>query len=247
MASSINIGIRHVLPVIPFLILFAAAGAANWWSRSRWLATACVILLTMHAISFSRSYPNEIGYANEAWGGPSHLYRYLGDSNVDWGQSLYAVRDYLQKRGIQDCWIAWFGMRKPAEDGISCQSLGGPYYLEATDTTLPPPLPDHFQGTVLISVGLLDYSLYPYAKFFQCKPDAVVGGSVLVFHGSFDMPEVAADREAARGWWLLNHNDASGAVAELTAAQKHLRDPAIVDSVLAWAKAVAAHRGRSNR
>jgi Dolichyl-phosphate-mannose-protein mannosyltransferase len=247
MVGRINIGIRHILPVIPFLIIFSAAGAAHFWSRSKGIAAACLILLVAHAVSYSRSYPNEIGYANEAWGGPSHLYRYLGDSNVDWGQSLYAVRDYLQKQGIHDCWIAWFGMRKPAEEGIPCRSLAGPFYLEATDTAMPTPLPVHFQGTVLISVGLLDYSLYPYGKFLHSKPDAVVGGSVLVYHGSFDMPEVAANREAARGWWLLNHNDATGAVAELTAAQKHLHDPTIVDSFLAWAKAVAARPRGSNR
>jgi hypothetical protein len=60
MAGGINIGIRHILPVIPFLILFAAAGASHWWSRSRWLAMACVMLLAAHAVSYARSYPNEL-------------------------------------------------------------------------------------------------------------------------------------------------------------------------------------------
>jgi hypothetical protein len=46
-------------------------------------------------------------------------------------------------------------MRKAAQEGIPCQSLTGPFYLEATDITLPPRLPDHFQGTVMIGAGLL--------------------------------------------------------------------------------------------
>ncbi|MGA2653577.1 MAG: hypothetical protein ABSF28_23915 [Terracidiphilus sp.] len=138
-------------------------------------------------------------------------------------------------------------MRKAAQEGIPCQSLTGPFYLEATDITLPPRLPDHFQGTVMIGAGLLDYSLYPYGKFFHRRPDAVVGGSVLVFHGSFEVPEVAAERAGARGWWLLNHNDGTDAIVELTAARKHALDPARVDSLLAWARAMAARLSRKNR
>jgi hypothetical protein len=108
-------------------------------------------------------------------------------------------------------------------------------------------VPDHFQGTVLISVGLMDYSLYPYGSSFHREPDAVVGGSVLVFHGSFDMPEVAAEREGARGWWFLNHNDPTDAIAELTEARKHVHDGSIVDSLLSWARAVAAQPGGNRR
>jgi hypothetical protein len=99
----------------------------------------------------------------------------------------------------------------------------------------------------MIGAGLLDYSLYPYGKFFHRWPDAVVGGSVLVFHGSFEVPEVAAERAGARGWWLLNHNDGTDAIVELTAARKHALDPARVDSLLAWARAMAARLSRKNR
>lgn len=54
MAGGINIGIRHILPVIPFFILFSAAGAAHWWSKSRWLAAGCLMLLAAHGFTYSR-------------------------------------------------------------------------------------------------------------------------------------------------------------------------------------------------
>jgi len=188
-----------------YLILIASAGASWWASRYRIAAVACAALLAFQVVSYLRRYRNEIAYANEAWGGPENLHRYLGDSNVDWGQSLYMVRDYLKQRDIHDCWIAWFGMRKPQLTGVPCRALAGPMFPEAWDWELPPVLPDCFEGTVLVSSTLTDLDLFPYGSFLRRAPDDVIGGGVYVFHGRFDLPEIAAERRAARGWWFLNH------------------------------------------
>ena len=43
------------------------------------------------------SRPNFMAYGNEAWGGPLQVRRYLSDANVDWGQQLKTVRQYLDQ------------------------------------------------------------------------------------------------------------------------------------------------------
>jgi hypothetical protein len=235
MLTGMNLGIRHILPVYPFLILVAAAGAAHWAGRYRWAALACAALIVSQAVSYARSYPNEIAYANEAWGGPENLHRYLGDSNVDWGQSLYLVRDYVKQHGIHDCWIAWFGMRKPQLVGIPCRALAGPMFLEAWDWELPPVLPDRFDGTLLISSTLTNLRLFPYGTFLDRRPDHVIGAGVFVFHGGFDLPEIAAERRAARGWWYMNHAQPERAIEEFQAAVEHVHAQRLVRSLYAWA------------
>jgi hypothetical protein len=235
MTSEINLGVRHILPIYPFFIVLAAAATAHYAIRSRVAAILCTTLVVFQMVSYARSFPNEIAYANEAWGGPKNLYRLLGDSNVDWGQALYQVKDYVAAHNISDCWIAWFGARKPLAEGLPCRLLAGPGYVEASDTELLPMLPDKFSGTVFVSVMLTDYDLYPYLYFAQHPPDDVIAGSVLVYHGDFDLPEIAAERRASRGWWYLNHGQPLLAVAEFAAAEPHMSAKGGFQSLYGWA------------
>ena len=235
MTAKINIGIRHVLPIYPFLIILASATAAWWAQRSRTAVVAVVVLLTWHAASYARSFPNEVGYANEAWGGPRQLHRYLGDSNVDVGQSLYRVRDYIAAHHIENCWIAWFGMRQPEAVGIPCRPLPRPAFLEASGKSLQPVMPDSLSGDIFVSATLTDYDIFPYVAFRQMTPDDAVDGSTLVFHGNFDMPQIAAERRTSRGWWYLIHGEPKQAIPELTAAAQQAQSPGIAHSLLAWA------------
>ena len=235
MSSKINLGVRHILPIYPFLIVLAASALGYYAVRSKAWAILCAALLVFQVSSYARGYPNEIAYANEAWGGPKHLYEYLGDSNVDWGQALYRAKDYVAGQGITDCWIAWFGARKPSVEGLPCRLLAGPGYVEAVDPELQPILPEKFSGTVFVSNTLIDYDLYPYRYFLSHAPDDVIAGSILVYHGEFDLPEIAAERRASRGWWYLNHQQAAAAVEEFAAAEPHMVAPGNVRSLYGWA------------
>jgi hypothetical protein len=239
MTSGIGLGLRHVLPVYPFLIVFAAGGAAWLCGRFRWGAPACAALVAFSAVSYARAFPNEIAYANEAWGGTPRLRFYLGDSNLDWGQSLYLVKDWVARHPSDTCWIAWFAMQKPQGAGIPCQALPGPSYLEAVDLALPPLAPERFGGTVLISASLLDSDLYPYRWFRSLRPDDVIGGGVLVFHGEFDRPEIAAERRMARGWWFLTHGEGAPALEEFSAAAPHENAQGVLRGLREWARSLS--------
>lgn len=154
---------------------------------------------------------------------------------MDWGQALYRVQDYVAAHKINDCWIAWFGARKPTADVVPCRLLAGPTYVESVDQKLEPVLPDQFSGTIFISNTLIDYDLYPYLYFMRHRPDDVIAGSILVYHGEFDLPEVAAERRVSRGWWYLNHQQPTQAVTEFGAAEPYLSTRGDGLSLYGWA------------
>jgi len=217
------------------MILFASAAAAYYSERSRlWLALSAA-LLVFQSVCYARSFPNQIAYANQAWGGPAKVRLYLGDSNVDWGQSLYQVRDYINRHGIHDCWIAWLGGENPAHAGLPCRQLAGPSFIEAAQPDLPDLLPERFSGTLFISNTLTNYSIFPYHSFLGRQPDDVIAGSVLVLHGDFFLPEIAAERHVSRGWWFLNHQQSAEAVEEFAAAEPHVAFPGILHGLYGWA------------
>jgi 4-amino-4-deoxy-L-arabinose transferase-like glycosyltransferase len=194
MHSDFNIGIRHILPLYPFLVILAAYAA---WvlGRSRKLQLSLVSALVLfHVVSSARAFPNYLPYSNEAWGGPANTYKFLTDSNVDWGQQLKLVKKYLDERGIQDCWFAYSASlaADPGYYQIPCKPL--PQRLGAPLENLPP----RISGTVLISATELSPAtwgpddLNPYAKFRALRPDAEIADGIFVFHGEFDVPLLAA-------------------------------------------------------
>ena len=97
MRSGLNIGIRHLLPLLPLLTIFAAAGTWSIACTRKWAMIALAALLAFHIISSLHAFPNYLSYSNEAWGGPSETYRYLSHSDVDWGQAQKMVRAYVDK------------------------------------------------------------------------------------------------------------------------------------------------------
>jgi hypothetical protein len=105
MVVGMNIGYRHMLPLHPFLYLIAGGGLEQWgWggrSRPLW-KWGLVILGAWYVAATVRIFPYEIAYFNEWVGGPEGGYRYLADSNLDWGQSTQVRDAYLDAHpGVQ--------------------------------------------------------------------------------------------------------------------------------------------------
>jgi hypothetical protein len=107
--SNYHIGIRHVLPALPFFML-AGGFALERWQR-RWIAPALVALV---AVSSLRVYPQGISYFNEWIGGPENGGRYLVDSNLDWGQNLPELGDWSRQHPGTHIVVYVFGLDSPA-------------------------------------------------------------------------------------------------------------------------------------
>jgi hypothetical protein len=123
LTRNLNIGHRHLLPIYPFL--FAAGGAATASALAaggarRWAAAA---LCAWYAGSVVSVHPHYLAYFNELGGGPSGGWRYLVDSNVDWGQDLKALKRWTETSGVSHLKLSYFGTGDPAYYGISCEML----------------------------------------------------------------------------------------------------------------------------
>ncbi|HEC34179.1 MAG TPA: hypothetical protein ENI37_05620 [Chloroflexi bacterium] len=133
LSSSLNIGYRHILPVVPFLVLLVAALAELPWHRVAITVAGGGMALWLVAGTLG-IYPDYLAYFNELAGGPGGGHRYLTDSNLDWGQDLIRLRDYLQAQGIERVYLSYFGNVNPAEYGIHYTPLPSHFSLgEVTD------------------------------------------------------------------------------------------------------------------
>ena len=218
-----NIGVRHILVV--YVFLYVLIGGAAWIliQRSRKWAYAVGVLLLVHAASSLLAFPNYIPYANELWGGPSQTHKYLTDSNSDWGQQLKSVKQYLDQRGVKECWFLYFaeGVAEPRYYGIPCKPL-------PTISTLwlntQIEVPNSIDGPVLISASNLSGvefgpgPLDPYGQFKQLKPTAVIDRGVFVFEGKFDMPLAAAISKVQKAYNLAQNKQLDQALQEAQAA-----------------------------
>lgn len=196
MKSALDIGFRHILPVLPFMLIFASAGAVAFGSRSRKCATLVVAMLLWHAFSSARAFPDYLSYVNEAFGGPKNAYKYLSDSNVDWGQSLKEIREYFVHNPAAPCWFMQNGTADAGYYQIPCDTA----FQENYPSRIVHALPERMNGTVLISAHYLsglgwfqEFGTDPFAAFKSKVPVMKIGGSsVLVFRGDFDTHLLAA-------------------------------------------------------
>jgi hypothetical protein len=188
MASDMNIGLRHILPIYPFIILLAALCAAQFIRVKRRRVVGVVgllgILFAFWLFEFARVYPHDIAFFNSFIGGPQNGYRYLADSNVDWGQDLKGLKRWMDKQGVNQINLAYFGVADPSYYGIQCNYLpGAPFYSKLRKEITVPQLP----GYVAISDTILDGEGQPriirqfYGPFAGRDPVAHIGYSIHIY------------------------------------------------------------------
>jgi len=111
LASSLNIGVRHLLPVFPFTILLVSRMTGNL-IKPPFLRLKCTILgilILWQAVSVISIYPHFLAYFNELGGGPNQGYIYTVDSNLDWGQDLKRLKKWVEENKIDKIYVDYFG------------------------------------------------------------------------------------------------------------------------------------------
>lgn len=99
LTSHINIGIRHFLPVYPFLFIAGGALLAQLCGSRRKLGVAVlVVLFGWMTFEAGRTFPDYTPYMNQLASRHPHWY-YLSDSNIEWGDDVGALAAYLKARG----------------------------------------------------------------------------------------------------------------------------------------------------
>ncbi len=215
-----NIGMRHILPVYPFLYVLIPGGAFVLLSMNRRWVYAIVALVLWQAFEAARVFPAYMAYGNELWGGPSGVHRYLSDSNVDWGQQLIATKKYLDEHRIKNCWLIYFpeGVVDTKPYGIPCKLL--PTSEIFWWVKWPLDTPPSIDGTVLVSdsdVAGFEFGpapLNPYEAFKSARQIAVIQHGIYVYKGHFDILLAAAYSHAERAQSLLDTHDPEAALVE---------------------------------
>ena len=188
MTQNINIGHRHVLAIYPFLFVAASRVATlAWEARGRWGRAALAVLVFWYAASVLRVHPNYLAYFNEAAGGPSQGWRWLVDSNVDWGQDLPGLKRYMDTSGIPRVTLCYFGTADPAYYGIAADRL--PSYQPPPPSTIVRAV--HPGDVVAISAThlqgvYLEPEMQPLMALFRARrPLATIGDSIFVYRADF--------------------------------------------------------------
>ena len=109
MTSGINIGMRHILPVYPFLYV----GVAGWLATRANRRPGVYVLAALAALQIgecARITPDYLAFFNELAGGPGRGPEYLVDSNIDWGQDVKKLGLWLDAHaGNRRARVYYFG------------------------------------------------------------------------------------------------------------------------------------------
>jgi 4-amino-4-deoxy-L-arabinose transferase-like glycosyltransferase len=169
LTSNLNLGIRHLLPVYPFLLVLAATGLFRL--KRRILIPVLVLTVSVQLFEWIRVYPHYLAFFNTISGGSGNGWRYLADSNLDWGQDVKRLKTYLDSRGIEEVCLAYFGTTDVAYHGVRRR------HLPETPAT-------EVDCVGAVSVNLL-LGLYvkpgSYGWLRELEPAAKVGQSIYVY------------------------------------------------------------------
>ncbi len=193
-----NIGHRHLMPIYPFIFVASAALVPWLLQQNHFVKGGFAALAAWYLFSSLAIFPHYLAYFNELVGGPGNGYKYLVDSNLDWGQDLKGLKRYMEEHQIKRVWLSYFGTASPDYYGISYDYLpsymifkpknvyGGLFSVDRL-----PPLP----GIVALSVTNLEggylhfirannnYMNDDYFEFYKTqRPIAKIGYSIFVYH-----------------------------------------------------------------
>ena len=176
--DQINIGLRRVLAIFPFLFLTIARVIAVWFSTERkslkGMAVVAVVLCV--AVSVSQAFwtfPNHLTYFNLAAGGPSSGHKILTESNVSWGQNLPALKRYLDSRQISSARMSFYGNESRSSYGLNDKGF--------SDFEVYWPIQDIY---VMSAHSLIVHSMNRDQGsdwFTRFEPDAVICNSLYVY------------------------------------------------------------------
>ncbi|MEW5945466.1 MAG: glycosyltransferase family 39 protein, partial [bacterium] len=114
----IDLGVRYLLPIVPFLALLGAGALARVAARGRAAALAVTLLSLWYASSIFTTFGNGLAYFNELAGGPAGGSRFLLESNLDWGQNLVRLKKYLELNPSRPLLVYNYGLVPPSAYGI---------------------------------------------------------------------------------------------------------------------------------
>ncbi len=219
MLGGLDLGYRLILPVLPFALMLAGQGVAALLSgklkaprradleklagRTLWLrGSVAGLLVAWLVIDVLSIGPGHLAYFNQLAGDRSRDYELLVDSNLDWGQDLIALREWMQQNRVDRVNLAFFGTAHPDAYHVSARLLASfplndhSREIDGFNSYALPPGWYAISATSL-QLGTLYARWQMYAPFRVRKPDARAGRSILLYHVAY--PSSGIDRTVVLG------------------------------------------------
>jgi hypothetical protein len=201
--SSVNIGYRHLLPLLPFLYVGIGVWSTEYgvWSRNRQsritnnelritnhesrvtnhplLLISYFLLLAWLIIGTISLAPNFLTFFNEIAGGSRGGYRYLVDSNLDWGQNLWDLRAWMDEHGEDHVYYAHYSPARLDVYGIDATFL--PPDPRAGNLAPWNPAPGLYAIGATVLQGPYAPDVNTYAWFRAQEPLARLGNALWLY------------------------------------------------------------------
>ncbi len=198
--SNLNIGVRHILPTLPFIYALTARQIGLWikggiterisnykgfwqlfglyWRRIK-KGFVVAVLFVWAIISVVSVWPSFLAYFNGTAGGPDSGYKFVVDSNLDWGQDILRLAQFIEKNNIKEIKMDYFS-GAPVEYYIKTVKI------ESFNREIPQ------KGWLAVSATILmgackdnkipcTYNERAYTWLDQYKPIAKIGYSIFVY------------------------------------------------------------------
>lgn len=160
LASHVNIGHRHILPLYPMLFILAGGLAAPGLLVRGRRGVLCTLLIAGQLLAHAGVAPHYLAFFNTLAGGPANGHRLLVDSSLDWGQDLPGLAQWLREHNTgtaaQPLFLSYFGSGEPKYYGIRAVAL--PY---VNGFKLPHPWYEPGAGVYCISATMLSQVYSP--------------------------------------------------------------------------------------
>jgi hypothetical protein len=166
--SRINIGARHILPIVPLMAIVAGEGIA-WLiaaARRHWLAPAAAVgLIGWQSVLSLAVHPDYLAYFNELAGDDPA--RIVAGSDLDWGQDVGRLSTTLRSLGVDHVALAVHTSGDLRRHDLPPFSILYPG--------------EHVSGWVAVSAQVRAYYCAGYAWLDAYRPVAQVGRSIRLY------------------------------------------------------------------
>lgn len=178
---------RYVVPALPFLFIYTSrigllfARSPTTLAVSRPLRIARSIVITLVAWSVASSlyhWPHSLSYFNELAGGPRRGHEHLIDANIDWGQDLLYLREWIAAHPkARPLTVTYEGFFDPAVAGVDFPRTPA---LPPDDRR--PELVDQLRpGWHALSIHYLRHPSHMYDYLLEFEPAAMAGYSIYLY------------------------------------------------------------------
>ena len=183
--SGINIGYRHLLPIVPLIIVAVSGLPTAFGERGNGRLAATIILTGGILLPTLAIHPHYLSYFNLAAGGSANGASILADSSNDWGQDLLRLQDWMAENDVEIIKLGWFGIADPAYYGMAYEPLPGFPRAEFLSLWDNPPFDPQAPGPGLYAISASSLweshrvEKHVYTWFRQREPEVRIGSIYL--------------------------------------------------------------------